>query len=244
MTTFCAAALAASVLSGCTSTRDKQTHDGHEHANHGSARSEGPTGPAEVSARCDVQFVVAMIPHHQQAVQMSDLALYRASDRRIIELAVAITRAQRVEIAVMKEWLRAVGVPLAHGHDAGQEHRQHAADMLGMLTPAQLGVLSSASGTTFDEMFLRAMIRHHRGALTMAEQVLHVEGSPVVRNLAVDMAVSQRYEIVGMRRTQIELETGRMPNAAELARMMATERFDEPLPAQKTMSCDGPSSTP
>lgn len=179
-----------------------------------------------------------MILHHQQALQMSDLALDLASDQRVIDLAAAIIRKQRIEIAVMTDWLRALGVPRESGDDVGQERHHHAADMPGMLTPAQLDALSSANGTAFDEMFLRAMIRHHRGALTMAEQMLHPNDSPVVRTLAVDTAVTQRYEIVAMRRLQIELRTGRRPSTAEVARMMATQQFDEPLPTRKPL-CQG-----
>jgi uncharacterized protein (DUF305 family) len=235
---FCAAAIAASALSGCISARVGQTHDEQRHANRGSASSGGPSVPAVASVGCDAQFVAAMITHHQQALQMSDLAPDRASDQRVIDLAAAIIRKQRIEIAAMTDWLRARDVPRESGDNAGQERHHHAADTPGMLTPAQLDALSSANGAAFDEMFLWAMIRHHRGALTMAEQVLHANDSPVVRTLAVDTAVTQRYENVAMRRLQIELRTGRRPSPAEVSRMIATERFDEPLPTQKPL-CQG-----
>lgn len=180
-----------------------------------------------------------MITHHQQALQMSDLARDRASDQRVIDLAAAIIRKQRIEIALMTDWLRAAGVPLAPEEDAGEERHQHEFDMAGMLTPAQLDALSRAKGRAFDESFLRGMIRHHRGALTMAEEVvLPADGSPVVRALALDIGITQRYEIVAMRRLQIELRTGRRPSPAAMARMMATQQFDEPLPTQKPL-CQG-----
>lgn len=240
-----AAAIAALAFTGCTSTPVGNTHDEHRHADHGSINPEEPNVPAGASIGCEVQFVAAMITHHEQALQMSDLALDRAGDQRIIDLAAAIIRQQRIEAALMTDWLRAADVPLAPDEDAGEERHHHAFDMAGMLTPEQLNALSRAKGRAFDESFLLGMIRHHRGALTMAEQVLlPADGSPVVHALALDIAITQRYEIVAMRRLQIELKTGRRPSPAEVARMMATGRFDDPLPTMKPSTCGRSLSVP
>ena len=240
---LCAAVMAASALSGCSASHVGHAHDEHRHAHHGSAGSPRPNVRSAASVRCDAQFVAAMITHHQQALQMSALAPDHASDPRVIDLAAAIIRKQRIEIATMTQWERDVGAPLDSEEDSGHEGHQHAAEMPGMLTPAQLDALSSVNHAAFDEAFLRAMIRHHRGALTMAQQVLSTTGSPVVRTFAVDTAINQRYEIITMRQLQIELSTGRRPSPAEMSRMMVTKHFDDPLPAQKQSSCRPSSKT-
>jgi uncharacterized protein (DUF305 family) len=234
MTSFCiGAALAASVLSGCTPLPAGQGRGGHEHGNHESRQPGTPAVTDQASPGCDAQFVTAMIPHHQQAIEISALAPDRAADQRIVELASAVTRGQLTEVSLMSDWLRDAGVPVPGEHD-GEQEQPHAHHMPGMLTPNQVTALSSAHGPSFDEMFLNAMIRHHQGALTMAEQVLQAGTSPAVRNLAADMAVEQRYEIVGMRGMQIELETGQKPSAEELSRLMLMEQSDGPLPSQTT----------
>ena len=71
--------------------------------------------------------------------------------------------------------------------------------MPGMLSPAQMRELAGADGPRFDRLFLADMIRHHRGAVTMAEQV-GVSGSDlrVVSEVAAEVATEQRAEIARM----------------------------------------------
>lgn len=106
----------------------------------------------------DIMFAQMMIPHHQQAIDMSKYALKISSNKEIYALAKAISSAQGKEIAQMKYWLTATKSPATMGHHM---------DMNGMISEKQMKALSSLKGAKFDEAFLNAMIEHHQGALEM-----------------------------------------------------------------------------
>lgn len=149
-----------------------------------------PGAPAHNAS--DAAFAHGMIPHHEQAIQMSDLALVRASNPKVTELATRIKAAQGPEIEKMKAWLVSWGEPhkvAAPGHGA------HA----GMLSEAEMGQLSKASGPEFDRLFLEGMIRHHEGAVTMSEEELAKGSFPEAKGLARQIIDSQRAEINEMR---------------------------------------------
>lgn len=222
---------------GCTGQHDRTSGSGH--ANHGGAGPDTTASAAASAPSCDTRFVAEMIPHHEQAVEISELALDRASDRQVVRLAEAIIRKQRVEIAFMQDWVESDDATTGGGHMSEGMHGDHAAAMPGMLTRTQIAALSSASGASFDELFLHDMIRHHRGALTMIDQMLGTVGSTAVRGLATDTAIDQRYELIAMRRLQIELDEGRRPSQPEMAQLAATQSFDDPLPSQADV-CDAP----
>ncbi|GHJ48140.1 DUF305 domain-containing protein [Catellatospora sp. TT07R-123] len=190
-TVLAAGTLAAALLGGC----------GADHAGMGHGMSAPAAGSSSVTSfnDTDVMFIQMMIPHHQQAVRMSDLAVTRAGDARVKELAAQIKAEQRPEIATMLDWLDAfkqptlapTGMDMGHGPDHGA--------MAGMATEAQLKALSQASGTPFDKMFLTLMIAHHQGALTMADQELVDGTNPLARQLAQQVVNSQSTEIATMR---------------------------------------------
>jgi uncharacterized protein (DUF305 family) len=115
-------------------------------------------------------FAQMMIPHHQQAVQMADLATTRASSPVIKELAAQIKGAQQPEIDQMSAWLAEWGVPVLDGEEAMSDHGDHG--MSGMLTDAELQTLADAQGAEFDRLFAEYMIKHHEGAIEMAEPVV------------------------------------------------------------------------
>lgn len=227
-------ALAASAVS-CTSTPHEPSHNAH--AGHHTTSSQEASVPSEMTQGCDAEFIAAMIPHHEQAVQISALAPARAANPQIVNLAEAIIRQQRVEVAIMTDWAHAEGITAGGGHHAGATAHDHPAEMPGMLTQEEIDALALATGSSFDSMFLRDMIRHHRGALTMVDQILGSTHSVAVQSLAVDTGVEQRFELIAMRRLQIELETGRRPSQATMAQRAATGRFDDPLPARMLGGC-------
>jgi uncharacterized protein (DUF305 family) len=156
-------------LSGCTA-EEPQADEQAPVVQLGAPGESGRTlSPEEVEAAedptwtdADVEFVQMMIPHHQQALEMTALVADRAGDPDLAALAERIEVTQVDEIAQLEAWLTARGetVPGAHaGHDmAGM------ADMPGLLTPAQLDRLERARGAGFDRLFLRGMIQHHEGA--------------------------------------------------------------------------------
>lgn len=104
-------------------------------------------------------FVEMMVPHHEQAIQMSDLASTRTDTPEVLAIAEKIKAGQEPEIELMESWL-------GEGHTHGAVHAGHGG-MNGMLTEAELAALEAASGAEFDKLFLEGMIRHHEGAIDM-----------------------------------------------------------------------------
>jgi len=167
----------------------------------------------------DVDFVQMMIPHHAQALRMCALARTRAEDPQVAAVARRIDAAQTPEILALSAWLDDRGLPVPavpgpgaarhemhgsmhHHHGAHHHGAQHGAeDMLmpGMLDAAEMRALAEASGARFDRLFLTGMIRHHRGAVTMAQEV-GVNGSDLrVGEIAAEVATEQQAEIDRMR---------------------------------------------
>lgn len=111
----------------------------------------------------EAMFLQMMIPHHQQAIVISDLAISISKNEDILKLANQIKGAQAPEIDQMKSWLKAAGL----GEDPG--HSMHA--MAGMLTDSQLEQLKNSTGKDFDRQFLSGMIAHHQGAVEMVRMI-------------------------------------------------------------------------
>ena len=122
----------------------------------------------------DVSFATEMIPHHAQAVQMSEMAVENAESQEVKDLAEDISAAQEPEIETMSSWLEAWGedVPdTSSGDMGGMDHSgmDGMEDMPGMMSSDEMDELESASGTAFDQMFLSMMVEHHEGAIEMAQ---------------------------------------------------------------------------
>ena len=147
----------------------------------------------------DAQFMQDMIPHHHQALEMAELAGDRTNRQELIDVAGRIDVSQRDEIEFMQQWLRDRGehVPEPAAHDA--MHTTH--KMAGMATPEQMAELAASSGTDFDRLFLKLMITHHEGAVTMVEELLRQPGAaydPVLFEFVNDVTNSQSTEIERM----------------------------------------------
>lgn len=139
----------------------------------------------------DVTFAQAMIPHHQQAVQMAKLAATRASDSRVKDLAARIEAAQDPEIMKMTGWMSSWGASMPSDM-AGM-------DMPGMMSTADMTALTAASGTAFDRTFLTMMIAHHTGALAMAQAELATGSDADAKALAQSIIDGQTKEITEMK---------------------------------------------
>ncbi|WP_241548560.1 DUF305 domain-containing protein [Gordonia alkanivorans] len=155
----------------------------------------------------DVEFTTEMIPHHRQAVMMAGLVEGRTQNRELITLADTIEDAQDDEIDQMTARLKSWGVPVA-GHmdddgDMGHGNMGHGnmghGDMPGMMSAEQMAALRQASGGEFDRLWLEGMIRHHEGAIAMADEVLAKGTDPATRALATQVATTQQAEIDQMR---------------------------------------------
>ena len=159
-----------------------------------SAASSASAGSSEAARGGDVMFAQSMIPHHQQAVEMADMALENASSGQVKQLAAQIKAAQDPEIATMKDWLSSWGAPEEMGTDhAGMGH------MAGMMSDDDMKELAASRGADFDTMWLQMMIAHHQGALTMANDVLATTQDPAVKTLAEAVVDGQTQEIDTMK---------------------------------------------
>ena len=147
--------------------------------------------------QADVDFMKRMIHHHAQALRMTALVPKRSRSRDVRLLAKRIDISQESEIGRMTDWLE------ARGEEAPALHREHGSGQMlmpGMLTEAELKRLEAATGPAFDRLFLRFMIRHHEGALTMVKELYDAGGGfeSDVDAFARNVDSDQRIEIVRM----------------------------------------------
>jgi uncharacterized protein (DUF305 family) len=133
----------------------------------------------------DLKFAEEMIPHHEQAISMSDIALTNSSSEEVLALARDIKAAQAPEVELMGSWQ---GV-------RASTHMGHTMD--GMLSDEEIQSLRDAEGATFDRLFLEGMIKHHEGAIKMAQKVLDSKNAEVAA-LAAAIIDAQEKEIAFM----------------------------------------------
>ena len=133
-------------------------------------------------------FAEMMIPHHEQALEMAELAPNRTETQEVLAIAEKIRSGQEPEILLMEGWLDSHG-----GHS---DHAGHTMD--GMLTEAQLERLRAASGAEFDKLFLQGMIQHHEGALDMLSMIEDTK-FPEAIELKKQIETAQRAEIAQMK---------------------------------------------
>lgn len=148
----------------------------------------------------DVQFMQHMITHHAQAVEMTALIESHTENKQLRSLGLRISRSQSDEISLMKRWLMTRGEPVSPAmHEMpGMDMSSHQMLMPGMLTPKQMDALRKAKGKEFDELFLKGMIQHHNGALSMVKDLFDSAGAgqdAELFNFATDVDTGQRAEI-------------------------------------------------
>ena len=134
--------------------------------------------------QADVEFAQGMIPHHEQAIEMSDLALAQAVAPEVKDLAQRIKDAQTPEIETMRGWLENWGEELASG-----------AHSTGMMSEQEMGDLEAATGAEFDRMFLTMMKAHHETAIEMAQTELDEGQNVDAKELAQAIIDAQQAEI-------------------------------------------------
>ncbi len=186
-----------------------------------SASAQAPAAPAveEFPLEADWCYVDAMIPHHEQALELSRLVLAVPEVHpRVSALADFIVTDQQAEIEAMTAWRDAwrsvspasvAAAPAQHDHATAPEpetqevaagcsgHADHAS-MEGMATPDQLAALGAATGLEAQLMFLDLMIVHHEGALEMAETAVKQGGNAFVRSSAKHVLIEQEREVQAM----------------------------------------------
>lgn len=138
----------------------------------------------------EIMFAQGMIPHHQQAIEMSNLALKNGASPEVKKLAKGIISAQRKEITQLKYWLTASESSMTMDHDMGMD---------GMLSKNDLNALKKLKGGKFDAAFLKAMIAHHEGALEMVSMIDDTKNSEA-KKIAIDIRTGQSAEITRMKK--------------------------------------------
>jgi len=154
----------------------------------------------------DVTFAQSMIPHHEQAVEMAQMAQVHASTPEVKNLADKIESAQGPEIATMKGWLKDWGKDESSGDSMeGMDHGSENSgmdDMPGMMSKDDMAGLEKATGAQFDQMFLTRMIAHHTGAIEMAKTEQSKGKNADAKALAKQIEAAQNTEIADMKEMQ------------------------------------------
>ena len=168
--------------------------------------STAPTNRAAPN-EADVNFMAGMISHHAQALVMAGWAPSHGASPSIQTLSARIINAQKDEIATLQNWLRDRGLPVPEAKPGPMRMKmngvEHEMLMAGMLTDAQMKELDAARGPEFDRLFLRDMIQHHEGAVSMVKELFDTPGAaqdPSVFKLASDVSADQTTEIARMRK--------------------------------------------
>jgi uncharacterized protein (DUF305 family) len=139
---------------------------GSGHMGHGSSSSSNANYTG-----ADIMFLQMMIPHHQQAIDISNLAMKASQDAELKELAKIIARDQAAEIKQMKAWLTDAGASEDMGHSMD--------GMGGMLNDDELAALSAATGKEFDVLWLKGMTEHHDGAIHMTQMIEDAQNADI-----------------------------------------------------------------
>lgn len=179
----------------------------------------------------DVGFAQDMSVHHNQAIDMSSIALTSASDPLVRNLAFDMLTSQQSQVGQMQGWLaiwdRApVGADGYMGWMTGSDHAHSATDgdmtggdmtggtgsvaaMPGMASSDELATLRQATGPDVDVLFLQLMLRHHQGGLSMMEYAIDHAETPALVRLAESMVSTQESEAALM--TQMLAARGAEP---------------------------------
>ncbi len=133
--------------------------------------SPSPEG-AQPHNQADVTFAQQMIPHHQQAIQMSDVILAKQEiDPRVVDTANQIKVAQGPENEQMQGWLTQWGQRTPHSGSTtpSGSSMPSGPKMPGMMSDQEMTALQNSEGVEASKLFLTMMIHHHQGAITMAQ---------------------------------------------------------------------------
>jgi uncharacterized protein (DUF305 family) len=140
----------------------------------------------------DVAFAQGMIPHHENAIEMADIALDPAigASAAVQDLARDIKAAQDPEVEQMTALLAAWGEPVTMDMSAEEMD-----NMDGMMSAADMDALGALTGPAFDAAWAKAMIEHHQGAINMSQTAKTDASAPEVLALADAIIATQTAEI-------------------------------------------------
>jgi uncharacterized protein (DUF305 family) len=149
-----------------------------------------PTPKPVIHNADDVAFAQNMIPHHQQAVDMSAMVPSRTANHDVIVLAAHISSDQQAEIEILQGLLAQWGEPVAPAHGSHGDHGGTA--MEGMVDDDTMALLQALTGAEFDTLWLRSMISHHQGAVTMSQtEIARGQNADAVKQARIIVDVQQ-----------------------------------------------------
>ncbi len=183
-----AAALALGLtLAGC-STNNNSSDTGS---------SSSTTSAASTHNDQDVTFAQMMLPHHKQAVSMSDTLLAKGSDvdTKVADLAKQIKAEQSPEIKQLTSWLKSWGEPTEMPSMSGMDH----SSMSGMMSDSDMQDLDQASAKDAGKLYLEQMIQHHEGAVAVAKTVVDKGKNTDAVQMAKSIVTSQTEQITQMK---------------------------------------------
>jgi uncharacterized protein (DUF305 family) len=172
-------------LSACATTNE--TSSDNSMGSGGMMESDTLNDASDLSQN-DVMFLQMMIPHHEQAVEMSTLAETNSTNPEVLALAVRIKAAQGPEIELMTKLLTDAGQAMMMDHSMGDN---------GMMGMDDMSALAAATGNEFDVLYLTGLIAHHEGAIDMTNPVAS-SANMEVKKLAENIVASQTAEIAEM----------------------------------------------
>jgi len=163
-------------------------------SDHSGSHSSSGTQEAGGFNTADIEFAQGMIAHHEQAIEMAEIALdpTTGASAEVVDLATRIKGAQDPEVKVMTGWLTTAEEPM----DMGEGHDMSTMD--GMMSADQMDAMSAMTGTEFDQVWLGMMIAHHEGAVTQSETVKAKGSNADVLTLADQIISAQQAEITEM----------------------------------------------
>ncbi len=183
--------------------RDGMNHGGMNHGdmNHRSMNHQMEIGPAD--ANYDLRFIDSMLPHHQGALVMAQAAIQKSQRPELVKFAKNIITAQKQEIAQMQQWRKqwypqVAATPMMWHAQGNHQMAMTAEHKQSMMMNVSLGKADAG----FDRRFLEAMIPHHQGAVTMAQDSLTKAKHPQLQKLARNIITSQQAEIDRMQQWQ------------------------------------------
>lgn len=142
---------------------------------------------AERASGADAMFIEQMIPHHDDAIAMAELAADEAEHSELRDLAADIARTQREENEQMREWY-------GEWFD-GEVPEDGGSGMGGPMMGGQMDLDELEDAEPFDRAFIEQMVPHHRMGIMMAQMIRSRTAQPELRELADDIISSQSEEI-------------------------------------------------
>lgn len=167
-------------------------------SNAGSSDSSSSSSAESTHNDQDVTFAQGMLPHHQQAIEMSDMLLDKGSDvdPDVVTLAKQIKAEQAPEIKTMTSWLKAWGEPTEMSSMSGMDHSSMSG---GMMSDDDMDALEQASAADAGKLYLEQMVQHQSSAVDMAKtEVAKGKNSEAIA-LAKSIVSSQTEQITQMK---------------------------------------------